>query len=73
MSKNKNDLQQSKEVAEKNFDASGYQSSNETEKGLAITHEQATDAYTEGTVDGKIDKLDEQGEIKEYQGRNIKE
>lgn len=71
MSKNKKDLQQSNEVAEKYYDASGYQSSNQTEKGLAITHEQATDAYIEGTVDGKIDMLDEQGELKEYRGKDL--
>jgi hypothetical protein len=42
------------------------------EKGLAITHEQATDAYTEGTVEAKIDQLDEQGELKSYHGGDIK-
>ncbi|GGA70381.1 YozQ family protein [Ornithinibacillus halotolerans] len=71
MSKDKNKFSNSKEVAEKNYDAAGYQSSNQAEKGMAITHEQATDAYTEGTVDAKIDQLDEQGELKTHQGEDI--
>ncbi|WP_047980115.1 YozQ family protein [Ornithinibacillus contaminans] len=71
MSKDKNEVNKSKEVAEKYYDASGYQSSNEAEKGLAITHEQATDAYTEGTVDGQIDQLDEQGELKQNKGEDL--
>ncbi|WP_096272233.1 YozQ family protein [Paucisalibacillus globulus] len=72
MSKDKNKMTNSNEVAEKNYDVSGYTSSNQVEKGLATTHEQATDAYTEGTVDAKIDQLDEQGELKNYDGEDIK-
>ncbi|OCA82012.1 YozQ family protein [Pseudobacillus wudalianchiensis] len=45
--------------AGKTFEFNHYQSSDETEKGFAITHEQATDTYTEGTIDGNIDRLDE--------------
>ncbi|MFS0673786.1 YozQ family protein [Ornithinibacillus sp. 179-J 7C1 HS] len=71
MGKDKKELNNSKEVAEKYYDVSGYQSSNETEKGLAMTHEQATDAYTEGTIDGQIDQLDEQGELKSYKGEDL--
>ncbi len=71
LSKDKKELENAKEVAEKNYDVSGYKSSNEVEKGLAITHEQATDAYTEGTVEAKIDQLDEQGELKSYHGGDL--
>ena len=70
---NKNRMNNSNEVAEKNYDASGYKSSNQVEKGLATTHEQATDVYTEGTVDAKLDQLDEQGELKTYNGKDFKE
>ncbi|MEN2766788.1 YozQ family protein [Ornithinibacillus xuwenensis] len=59
------------EVAEKQYDVTGYQSSNQVEKGMAITHEQATDAYTEGTIEAKIDELDEQGELKSHNGEDI--
>jgi hypothetical protein len=69
----KNKITNSNEVAEKNYDAAGYKSNNLVEKGLATTHEQATDAYTEGTIDAKLDQLDEQGELRTYHGEDIKE
>ncbi|WP_010094637.1 YozQ family protein [Ornithinibacillus scapharcae] len=71
MAKDKQEQKNSNEVAEKYYDVSGYQSNNQTEKGLAITHEQATDAYTEGTIEAKIDQLDEQGELKSHNGEDI--
>ncbi|MBC5638347.1 YozQ family protein [Ornithinibacillus sp. BX22] len=71
MGKDKKELNKSNDVAEKYFDVSGYQSNNQAEKGMAITHEQATDAYTEGTIDGSIDQLDEQGELKSYHGEEL--
>jgi len=43
------------EVAEKEYEPAGYTSASPVEQGLAITHEQVTDAYTEGTPDGAID------------------
>lgn len=45
----------SREVAENSYDPSDYKSSKEIDKGLAITHEQVSDTYMEGTVDGEID------------------
>lgn len=45
--------------AGKIFKFDHYKSADETEKGFAVVHEQATDAYTEGTIDGNIDQLDE--------------
>ncbi|KKB33405.1 YozQ family protein [Bacillus thermotolerans] len=44
--------------AGRHFHYEDYQSSDETAQGLAITHEQASDTYTEGTIDGRIDELD---------------
>ncbi len=49
----------SSQVAENSFDPSDYSSSEEIDKGLAITHEQVSDTLTEGTIDGKIDNLEE--------------
>lgn len=46
-----------KDVAGKQYDPSFYENANEVEAGLATTHEQASDTYTEGTIDGNIDDL----------------
>lgn len=43
----------------------------EFQQGSATTHEQAEDSYMEGTIDGKIDRLDEQGELKSHDGKEI--
>lgn len=48
----------SNQVAEKSFDPSNYCSKNEVDKGLAITHEQVSDTYTEGTIEGEIDNIE---------------
>ncbi|MFD1737793.1 YozQ family protein [Bacillus salitolerans] len=39
------------EIAGRQFDPSDYEGESQLEQGLAITHEQAGDDYTEGTVD----------------------
>ncbi|MBU8906861.1 YozQ family protein [Desertibacillus haloalkaliphilus] len=52
----------STDVAENSYHPSDYDSSLEVEQGLSFTHEQVSDAYVEGTVDGQID---------EYRGKNI--
>ncbi|MGF9905166.1 YozQ family protein [Brevibacillus porteri] len=49
-------LQAAEEVADKMYDPSFYKSESLTEQGLAITHEQVSDDYMEGTNDGKIDE-----------------
>lgn len=56
MKNNQDQFQASDEVAEKMYESSYYKSHSVTEKGLAITHEQVSDVYMEGTNDGKIDK-----------------
>lgn len=40
----------------KNFQPQDYTSKNELNKGLATTHEQVSDTYTEGTLEAEIDK-----------------
>ncbi|WP_225435312.1 YozQ family protein [Bacillus aerolatus] len=46
-----------KTPAGKTFQFDHYEQSGEIEKGLAVTHEQVSDSYTEGTIDGEIDEL----------------
>ncbi|WP_247747345.1 YozQ family protein [Alkalihalobacillus sp. BA299] len=53
---NKPSMEHSKDVAENSYDPSDYKSSNETEKGLAFVHEQVSDSYVEGTIDGQIEE-----------------
>jgi len=45
----------------KQYDPSDYLKDNEVSSGLAITHEQVSDTYIEGTIDGTIDDLDSKG------------
>lgn len=42
-------------------------------KGKSITHEQVMDAYMEGTSDGKIDSVNENGELMDHNGEEINE
>ncbi|WP_078552615.1 YozQ family protein [Bacillus alkalicellulosilyticus] len=50
------------QVATNSYEPSNYNSSNDIDQGLAMTHEQVSDAYVEGTIDGEID---------EYRGKDI--
>ncbi|MFP7171289.1 YozQ family protein [Terribacillus sp. 7520-G] len=59
------------EVAEKMYDAQNHDSSNPVDKGISITHEQVTDTYTEGTVDGKIDNVEKDGSLTNGKDREI--
>ncbi|GLY11116.1 YozQ family protein [Bacillus badius] len=52
-------MKKEKGPAGRTFAFNDYKSADETEKGFAVTHEQASDTYTEGTIDGHIDRLDE--------------
>lgn len=59
-------------IAGKNFDPSYYDSDNEVEKALAITHEQVSDVFTEGTSNGKIDELNKKSELKTHDGKKLR-
>lgn len=61
----------SEKIAEKSYEPADYGSNDETDKGLAMTHEQVSDAYMEGTIDGSIDQVDENGELKSHDGEKI--
>ncbi|WP_237563659.1 YozQ family protein [Halalkalibacter okhensis] len=56
--KDKNSVKSSEDVAQNSYQPSDYQSTEEVEKGLAATHEQVSDAYVEGTIDGQIDNYE---------------
>lgn len=43
-------------VAEKTYQPSDYEKHSTISQGLAVTHEQASDDYMEGTNDGTIDE-----------------
>ncbi|MDC3415985.1 YozQ family protein [Aquibacillus salsiterrae] len=58
-------------VAEKVYSPADYQSNDPLSQGMAITHEQSTDSYTEGTINGKIDNVDKNGSLKSGEGRDI--
>ncbi|UFT98285.1 YozQ family protein [Radiobacillus kanasensis] len=62
---------ESREVARKIYQPEQYTSNNETEQGLAMTHEQASDTLTEGTIDGKIDNVKQNKTLENGQGRDI--
>ncbi|RIW38437.1 DUF4025 domain-containing protein [Bacillus salacetis] len=46
---------QTTKLAGRTYEPADYGKKDELSQGLAMTHEQATDSLTEGTIDGKID------------------
>ncbi|WP_163536389.1 YozQ family protein [Gracilibacillus sp. YIM 98692] len=71
MAKSNRKLKDSEKVAEKMYDVEDYNSQDQTEKGLAITHEQVSDDYMEGTIDGKIDRTNKNDELTSHDGEDI--
>ncbi|MGJ9381934.1 YozQ family protein [Salipaludibacillus sp. CF4.18] len=61
----------SDKVAEKSYEPEDYNRTDELSKGMTITHEQVSDTFTEGTVDGKIDDVEEDGSLKSHNGEAI--
>lgn len=55
---NKKNNEQNTEVAGRMFDPSDYEKKDQLSSGLATTHEQATDTYTEGEIGAVIDDVD---------------
>ncbi len=43
-------------VSTKTYQPSHYKSNNDSEKGLALTHEQVSDTFTEGTIEYKKER-----------------
>jgi hypothetical protein len=52
-------LPKTEEIAEHSYQPEDYYSSNEVDQGLATTHEQVSDTFVEGTIDGEIDNIRE--------------
>ncbi|QXE02366.1 YozQ family protein [Terribacillus sp. DMT04] len=72
MAKSKKRAQENaNKVAEKQYDPSDYGATSEIDQGTAVTHEQVTDTYTEGTIDGHIDNVTKDGSLKNKQGKEI--
>jgi hypothetical protein len=72
MAKSKKRAQENaNKVAEKQYDPSDYGATSEIDQGTAVTHEQVTDTYTEGTIDGNIDNVTKNGSLRNKQGKDI--
>lgn len=56
MDNDKKLIEAADKIGDTTYNPSDYNSSSFAEKGMAITHEQASDDYMEGTNDGRIDK-----------------
>ena len=69
--KNKISEEVAGKVAEKTYKVSDYKSEDETDKGLANTHEQVSDAYVEGTIDGEIDEVDGEGNLISHKSEDM--
>ncbi len=59
-------------VAEKMYDPSDYDGKDQLSKGLAVTHEQVSDDYVEGTIDGRIDEIGQNDEVITHDGKNLR-
>lgn len=56
--KQQDDLQaQSSSISDKQYDPADYQKNDSLSQSFAVTHEQVSDTYTEGTVDGVIENV----------------
>ena len=65
-------IENAKKVAGKMYSVSDYESKEELDKGIAITHEQVSDNYMEGTIDGKIDRVNRDGELETHDGKSLR-
>jgi hypothetical protein len=72
MTKGNQKKQYAKSVRDNTFDPSDYDSNLKANEGMAITHEQVSDAYMEGTIDGSMDDVSENGELRSHRGKKIK-
>lgn len=58
-------------VADKIYEAADYDHTDLIDQGTAITHEQVTDTFMEGTIDGEIDAVNSNGQLKSHSGEEI--
>lgn len=52
------DNKKSSELADRHYQPEDYQKKDEISAGLAVTHEQVSDAYMEGEIQPVIDNLE---------------
>ncbi|WP_255437632.1 YozQ family protein [Thalassobacillus sp. CUG 92003] len=57
--------------ADRTYQVEDYDREEQVSKGLSTSHEQVSDTYMEGFTDGKIDKVDEEGDLKTHNGEKI--
>ncbi|MFB9760126.1 YozQ family protein [Ectobacillus funiculus] len=56
--KQQDDLQtQSSNISDKQYDPTDYKKNDSLSQSFAVTHEQVSDTYTAGTVDGAIENV----------------
>ncbi|MFC7322003.1 YozQ family protein [Halobacillus campisalis] len=60
-----------KTIGDRKYDVQDYERKDSVSQGLAVTHEQVTDTLTEGTYDAKVDKVDEDGNLKSHEVENL--
>ncbi|WP_224752264.1 YozQ family protein [Metabacillus arenae] len=61
MKKKEEHQEDTSKIAGREFSFNDYKSNDETAEGLAITHEQISDNFAEGTIEGELQK--ENGEV----------
>ncbi|MEK4175102.1 YozQ family protein [Aeribacillus sp. FSL K6-1305] len=54
-----------KNIAGKIYTPNDYKSHSESSQGLAVTHEQVSDTFTEGTIDGEVDNIKIRNRLKD--------
>jgi hypothetical protein len=54
---------ESMRLSDKHYDVKDYDSKDQLSSGLAVSHEQVSDTYMEGTIDGKIETSDDGKQI----------
>ncbi|SFF91095.1 Protein of unknown function [Halobacillus alkaliphilus] len=67
----KNKKQKIEEIAERNYEQADYEKTDEASQGLSVTHEQVSDTMTEGSIDGNIDQLDQDGNLISHEGKPL--
>ncbi|WCN39547.1 YozQ family protein [Aneurinibacillus uraniidurans] len=58
---NTNVMNDARTIGDKQYDVRDYQSNTFVSKGLAATHEQVSDTYTEGTLEAVIESSESEG------------
>lgn len=63
--------QQSSKISDRQYDSQDYTKNDHLSKSFAVTHEQVSDTYTEGTVDGVMEDVAGKDRKLEQKGYNL--